>query len=166
MPALLFDFHLVTGIDSSAIHSFTRIKEVVDNAARGWCWSPFAGLDEGIPRHAILSGNIVVVPTSTTHWSPARTPSSPRIASDGAEKRSLRDWLAEELEARNSPTSSSQQCRRVEFGPHEVIARQGEPTEAMHFILEGRVGVIVDLEGGRTIRVRSLGQHTPSARWA
>jgi SulP family sulfate permease len=29
---LLFDFHLVTGIDSSAIHSFTRIKQVVDNA--------------------------------------------------------------------------------------------------------------------------------------
>ncbi len=30
----------------------------------------------------------------------------------------------------------------------------------MHFILEGRVGIIVDLGEGRTMRVRSLGRHT------
>ena len=30
----------------------------------------------------------------------------------------------------------------------------------MHFILEGRIGVVVDLGNGRTVRVRSLGQHT------
>ncbi len=30
----------------------------------------------------------------------------------------------------------------------------------MHFVLEGRVGVIVDLGEGRTVRVRSLGRHT------
>ena len=30
----------------------------------------------------------------------------------------------------------------------------------MHFILEGRVGIIVETEDGRLIRVRSLGPHT------
>ena len=30
----------------------------------------------------------------------------------------------------------------------------------MHFILEGRVAVIVKLRDGRTVRVRSLGFHT------
>jgi SulP family sulfate permease len=30
----------------------------------------------------------------------------------------------------------------------------------MHFILEGRVGIIVDMGDGRTMRVRSLGRHT------
>jgi sulfate permease, SulP family len=30
----------------------------------------------------------------------------------------------------------------------------------MHFIMEGRVGIIVNLEGGNPIRVRSLGRHT------
>ncbi len=30
----------------------------------------------------------------------------------------------------------------------------------MHFILEGRVGIIVDMGEGRTMRVRSLGRHT------
>jgi len=41
-----------------------------------------------------------------------------------------------------------------------VIARQGEPAGSMHFILEGRVGIIVEMDDGRTIRVRSLGPHT------
>jgi len=30
----------------------------------------------------------------------------------------------------------------------------------MHFILEGRVGIIVNMDDGRSIRVRSLGPHT------
>ena len=30
----------------------------------------------------------------------------------------------------------------------------------MHFILEGRVGIIVQMDDGRLIRVRSLGPHT------
>jgi SulP family sulfate permease len=30
----------------------------------------------------------------------------------------------------------------------------------MHFVVEGRVGIIVNLEGGSSIRVRSLGRHT------
>jgi SulP family sulfate permease len=30
----------------------------------------------------------------------------------------------------------------------------------MHFILEGRVGIIVKLDDGREVRVRSLGPHT------
>jgi SulP family sulfate permease len=30
----------------------------------------------------------------------------------------------------------------------------------MHFILEGRVGIVVDIGGGRSVRVRSLGRHT------
>lgn len=30
----------------------------------------------------------------------------------------------------------------------------------MHLIFEGRVGIIVNLEGCRSVRVRSLGRHT------
>ena len=35
----------------------------------------------------------------------------------------------------------------------------------MHFILEGRVGIIVAFDDGRSVRVRSLGPHTLSVRW-
>ena len=51
-------------------------------------------------------------------------------------------------------------CRRIEVEPGDIIARQGEQADAMHFILEGRVGIVVDIGDGRSIRVRSLGRHT------
>jgi len=42
----------------------------------------------------------------------------------------------------------------------EPRARQGSDANSMHFILEGRVGIVVDLDNGRSVRVRSLGRHT------
>jgi len=54
----------------------------------------------------------------------------------------------------------AQRCKRIQFGPGEIIARQGEPSQSMHFILEGRVAIVVDIGNGRTVRVRSLGRHT------
>jgi SulP family sulfate permease len=51
-------------------------------------------------------------------------------------------------------------CRRLEVRSGDIVARQDEPATSMHFILEGRVGIIVDLHDGRTTRVRSLGRHT------
>jgi SulP family sulfate permease len=51
-------------------------------------------------------------------------------------------------------------CRRLDVDTGDVIARQGDDANSMHFILEGRVGIIVDVGEGRTMRVRSLGRHT------
>jgi sulfate permease, SulP family len=53
-----------------------------------------------------------------------------------------------------------QRCRRIEVAAGEVIARRGEPSDLMHFILEGRVGIMVDMGNGRRVRLRSLGRHT------
>jgi len=51
-------------------------------------------------------------------------------------------------------------CRRLEFKPGDIIARQGDAADSMHFILEGRIGVIVDQGEHRSLRVRSLGAKT------
>jgi sulfate permease, SulP family len=51
-------------------------------------------------------------------------------------------------------------CRRLEVPAGQIIAREGDPAASMHFILEGRIGIVVDTGDGRTMRVRSLGAHT------
>ena len=48
----------------------------------------------------------------------------------------------------------------MEVRTGDVIAREGDAATSMHFILEGRIGIVVDLGDGRTMRVRSLGRHT------
>ena len=74
--------------------------------------------------------------------------------------RSLHDWLAEDLGSAELADELIAHCERLDFKKGEVIAQQGDPADCMHFILEGRVAVIVQLRDGRTIRVRSLGFHT------
>ena len=58
------------------------------------------------------------------------------------------------------PSNCRKLCERLEVGKDEIIAAQGEPARSMHFILEGRVGIIVKMDDGRMVRVRSLGPHT------
>ena len=76
------------------------------------------------------------------------------------DSRSLRAWLSEALGDAHLADRLSDYCRRLEVQAGDIIARQGDPATSMHFILEGRVGIIVDLPEGRTTRVRSLGGHT------
>ncbi|HET7448445.1 MAG TPA: cyclic nucleotide-binding domain-containing protein [Methyloceanibacter sp.] len=51
-------------------------------------------------------------------------------------------------------------CERLETRKGEIIASQGDAADSMHFVVEGRVGIIVRLDDGRSVRVRSLGPHT------
>jgi len=52
-------------------------------------------------------------------------------------------------------------CERLEVGAGETIVRAGDAADSMHFILDGRVGVMVPANaGGGMTRVRSLGRYT------
>src|SRR5262249_25327097 len=69
-------------------------------------------------------------------------------------------WLSEALGSPQHAQRLAEYCRRREVQPGVIIARQGEAADAMHFLLDGRVGIIVELAEKRTMRVRSLGLHT------
>jgi SulP family sulfate permease len=107
-----------------------------------------------------LSQDIVVVPDldHALEWCENSIIAAHRR--DDSAIRSLREWLSEALGSAEYADTLAQRCRRIEFGAGETIARQGEQSDSMHFILEGRVAIIVNVGDGRTVRVRSLGQHT------
>src|SRR5262249_29505324 len=76
-----------------------------------------------------------------------------------SEANTLREWFTEALASAEHADELIQQCKRIEAQPEEVIVRQGDPANSMHFLLDGRVGIMVDT-GGHPVRVRSLGPHT------
>ena len=157
---LLFDFRLVTGIDSSATHSFTQIKQAADKCrAQLVLVNVPAAVTNAFHAIGFCPRTSLLPPILTMRWKPVRTQSSRDQKQDSA-SRSLREWLAEALGSLEDGDILAQRCKRIEFSAGEIIARQGEPSHSMHFVLEGRVGVVVDLGEGRTVRVRSLGQHT------
>jgi sulfate permease, SulP family len=74
--------------------------------------------------------------------------------------RNLREWFAQALGSAELADRLAASCKRREFKQDAIIASEGDPAHSMHFILEGRVGISVSLEDGRSVRVRSLGPHT------
>jgi SulP family sulfate permease len=75
------------------------------------------------------------------------------------EASTLREWFTEALAGAENADQLIQHCKRIEVRPGGVIVRQGEPANSMHFLLDGRVGIMIDT-AGQPVRVRSLGPHT------
>jgi sulfate permease, SulP family len=77
-----------------------------------------------------------------------------------SETHTLTDWLAVALRSSAHAEQLVQLCQRREVVSGETISRQGEAADCIYFILDGRVGIIVEMGDEASIRVRSLGPHT------
>ena len=84
---------------------------------------------------------------------------------EGGEEQTLRDWFTQALGSADHADQLAAVCERLDVNKDAVIAEQGGPADSMHFILDGRIGIIVNKEDGRSIRVRSLGPQPRSGRW-
>jgi sulfate permease, SulP family len=158
---LIFDFRRVTGIDSSATQSFAQIKQAATEAgARIVLVDLTPELERPFRTASLISDDIIVAPDLDRALESCEQEIIEAHRAESSDSRSFRAWLAEALGDAQLADCLAEYCRRLEVQPGGIIARQGEPAASMHFILEGRVGIIVDLHDGRTTRVRSLGRHT------
>ena len=158
---LIFDFRRVTGIDSSATQSFAQIKQAATDAgARIVLVNLTQELERAFRAARFISDDITVAPDLDRALESCENAILEAHRAHGSETRSLRAWLSEALGDPQLADRLAEYCRRLEVRAGDIIARQGDAAAAMHFILEGRVGIIVDLPQGRSMRVRSLGRHT------
>ncbi len=158
---LIFDFRRVTGIDSSATQSFAQIKQATTEAgARIVLVNLTPELERPFRTAGFISDDIIVASDLDRALESCEQAIINMHQGEGSDSRSLRAWLSEALGDPQLADRLAGYCRRLDVRTGDIIARQGEPAASMHFILEGRVGVIVDLQEGRTTRVRSLGRHT------
>jgi SulP family sulfate permease len=158
---LLFDFRLVTGIDSSASHSFSQIKDAADEAGTHLVLTSLSPELERAFRVAGFLTSDVLLAADLDHALEACEQAVIEAHRAGAsEAQSLQAWLTEALGSEAHAREMTALCRRLEFKPGDIIARQGDEADSMHFILEGRIGVIVDLGERGSVRVRSLGYRT------
>ena len=158
---LIFDFRRVTGIDSSATQSFAQIKQAAGEAgARIVLVNLTPELERPFRTAKFIADDIMVASDLDRALESCEQAIIETHQADVGGSRSLRAWFADALGDAQLANCLAENCRRLEVQAGDIIARQGEPAAAMHFILEGRVGIIVDLPDGRTTRVRSLGRHT------
>jgi len=157
---LLFDFRLVIGMDSSATHSFTQIKDASDEKGARLV---LVNLTPELGRafQAILvHPDSVIVASDLDHALESCEDAIIEVHRPDEAGSSLHSWLADALGGTEYADRLTKFCTRLDVQPGEDVARQGERSESMHFILKGRVGIFVSTDDGREVRVRSLGPHT------
>ncbi len=158
---LVFDFRLVTGIDSSATHSFTQIKQAAAaSGAQIVLVNLTPELERAFRTARFISDDVIVAADLDRALESCEQKIIEAYRAAGDAARTLRAWLADALGDAELADQLAGFCRRLDVAAGDVIARQGDTAASMHFILEGRIGVAVDLGQGRMMRVRSLGRHT------
>lgn len=158
---LLFDFKLVTGVDSSAAYSFAQIKRSAADLGVELILVHLSAAAEKVLRSSDFIGEGVVIIPELDHaleWCENELISQHQgLAQEAA---NLRDWFAGILDSEDDADALIRRCQRIEVAAGEVIVQAGDPADSMHFILDGRVGIMIPAEDDRTTRVRSLGRYT------
>ncbi len=158
---LLFDFKLVTGIDSSAAYSFAQIKRSARELGVQLVLVHLSAAAEKVLRSSdFITDNVSIIPEldRALEWCENEL----IVLHQGLQQEEayLRDWFAQILDSEHDADELIRRCQRIEVDAGEIIVRAGERADSMHFILDGRVGIMVPADDGRTTRVRSLGRYT------
>ncbi|MFT6671451.1 MAG: SulP family sulfate permease [Afipia broomeae] len=158
---LVFDFKLVTGIDSSAAYSFAQIRRsAIENDVKLVLVNLPRAAEKMLRSGEFLAGDILVMPDLDHALEWCENEIIARHSGLEQEEGDLQGWFAGILGNEHDAAELARRCERLEVRAFETIARAGEPADSMLFILNGRIGVIVDAGGGHSTRVRSLGRHT------
>jgi SulP family sulfate permease len=158
---LVFDFKLVTGIDSSAAYSFAQIKRTADDRGIKLVLVHLPSATEKALRSSeFISREVSIVPELDHALEWCENEIIAQHQGLEGEEASLRDWFTQMLGSEGDAAELMQRCQRIEVGAGETIVSAGDAADSMHFILDGRVGIMIPAGQGRTTRVRSLGRYT------
>jgi SulP family sulfate permease len=158
---LVFDFKLVTGIDSSAAHSFAQIKRAAhDKGIKLVLVHLPASAEKTLRSSEFLSNEVSIVPELDHALEWCENEIIAQHQNLEQEEASLRKWFTQILGTEDDANELIRHCERIEVDGGEIIVQAGEAANSMHFILDGRVGIMIPTGEGTTTRVRSLGRYT------
>ncbi|MHC2721137.1 SLC26A/SulP transporter family protein [Bradyrhizobium diazoefficiens] len=158
---LLFDFKLVTGVDSSAAYSFAQIKRSAGDLGVELILVYLPAAAEKVLRSSDFLGDGVTVIPELDHaleWCENELIAQHQGLAQ--EEANLRDWFAGILDSEDDADELIRRCQRLEVEAGEIIVQAGDAADSMHFILDGRVGIMIPAEQNGMTRVRSLGRYT------
>lgn len=158
---LVFDFRLVTGIDSSAAYSFAQIKRsAAERGVRLLLVNLTRSAEKILRSSDFLSYEVKVMPEldHALEWCENEIISQHR--GPDQDEGDLQNWFTNILGNEQDAQDLAHRCERMDVLGSDIIVRAGDPADSMLFILNGRVGIMIDTGDGRMTRVRSLGRYT------
>lgn len=161
---VVLDFQLVTGVDSSAVLSFTRLRQITSArgiilvftglapAVRDQLESGGYPLDEGIDQRVFSTLDYGV------EWAENQILSAEHPAPD--QTPPLAQQLAPLLPASQPAARLMAYMQRMDVEPGQHLIRQGDRSDEMYLVESGEVTVLLEHAGGDPIRLRTMGAGT------
>ena len=157
---IIFEFSGVTGIDSSAGASFTKIRDLLrKNGIRQVMvgTSPIAehiltsaGLDRDTSRHDSLDTALEQAEEALL--------ATRDVSLD--QRRSMVDWLGDVIGSQEHAQTLFDRMTPAPRDAKSYLCHQGDPTDSLFFVERGPVSVTLEREGHSPLRVRVFGAHT------
>ncbi|MBN8989307.1 MAG: SLC26A/SulP transporter family protein [Rhizobiales bacterium] len=158
---LVFDFKLVTGIDSSAAYSFAQIKRRAHDLGVKLVLVHMSAMVETVLRSSeFISDEVNVAPDLDHALERCENEIIAQHQGLEHEEANLRDWFTQILGSEDDAEELIRHCQRLEVEAGDIIARVGDDADSMLFIVDGRIGIMMADEEGHFTRLRSLGRYT------
>jgi len=158
---LVFDFKLVTGIDSSAAYSFAQIKRRAHDLGVKLVLVHMSAMVETVLRSSeFISDEVNVAPDLDHALERCENDIIAQHQGLEHEEANLRDWFTQILGSEDDAEELIRHCQRLEVEAGDIIARVGDDADSMLFIVDGRIGIMMADDEGHFTRLRSLGRYT------
>jgi len=157
---LVLDFRLVTGVDASAVTSFSRLRTF---AERMGARLVITGMGANTLRDWLGGGGNRSGVRTFDDLDPALEWCEDELLGEGLGSRhqtGFLSWLAGELDGAPVAEKMRAYLEAMEVEPGESICRQGDDADAIYLIERGRIEVILDPGDGRSLRISSSSQCT------
>jgi len=162
---LILDFQQVDGLDSSALHSFVKIKQLADQHEFKVVFAHMpARVLSVFEGETFLDGSPMVPQCypdldHALEWCENQT-----LTAEGLEPvprvHPLREWLESVMGGTAVVNELMGFLNEVRVGKGEHIIREGQHAEALYFVESGQLTVQLEPEGVAPIRVRTAGPGT------
>jgi SulP family sulfate permease len=159
---LIFDFQHVTGLDTSALHGFVKLRQrAVENGVRILLSHMPAQIHDQFEREGFYSSDGVVDQRFTDmdhalEWSEARI-----LEAQGLEARPDEHPLDHQLHEIFDTADEQKRFRvylqRLEIPKDEFLFREHEKSPAIYFIESGELSEYLDREDTKSFRLRCVG---------
>ncbi len=155
----VFDFRLVTGLDSSAVLSFLKLRQLADKSGLRLVFTQLIPAIENQLRQGGLfpkgASDLRCCPDLDRglEWCEDQLLLEGQLLDHLAAPLSLQ--LEELLHDAESASAMIPHFQPVDIAEGQTLFCEGDPADGLYFLESGRASVVVELTGGRTLRRRT-----------
>ena len=159
---LILDFEKVLGLDSSALHSFVKIRQTASERGFTVIYAHFSEeAQRAFEQENFIDGSPLVSHVFSDLDRALEWCENQLLAAEDIEPAiESHSWQEELEELFDNDELAGRLMTYLEEGhsaPGEHLAVQGETCEAIHFITSGRATLQLELETGEIVRLRTMG---------